>query len=247
MNIPPDGFLEKLAIASSALQEAEDLLRNAGFKVPEENVYINEKDKVKFPRKYIRTVQYFKDKYNLDQILQRSDITSNISYHLQLSDFLNYIINRFGIGLTVESMFYKLAMVNILSIIEALIYGAAKNLHSKCSDGNETCKHNTKCNYYISSPKKLNFNQIIDILTSKDILNLSSEQKDLLKNLKKLRDNVHIWNLEFNEYTKNNYNLSNYNASIKFLYYIGKSLSSKIIEFERKKSADCFKMKFAGN
>lgn len=145
-----DEFLKKLAIESSALQEAEDLLRNSGLKVPEENIDIKEVEKVKVPRKYIRTVQYFKKKYNLSELLNNLAISDNISYHLQLSDFINYIINRFGIGLSVESMFYKIAIINILSIIEALLYGVALKLHSSCFIADKLCKHNINCKYYFN-------------------------------------------------------------------------------------------------
>lgn len=64
----------------------------------------------------------------------------------------------------------------------------------------------------------------------------------LLKCLKDLRDNVHIWDVKGNEYTGNKYNRDNYNNAMKILQHIDDSLTTKLREFEMNKMGDCFNL-----
>jgi hypothetical protein len=93
---PPVEFFEKLKNISTLLQESENILRANGIRFPDNNIVANSKQKIKIPRGYIRTVDTLKKKYYLNRFNNKL-ILKNIAYHLQFSDFINYLLNRFAI------------------------------------------------------------------------------------------------------------------------------------------------------
>lgn len=75
----------------------------------------------------------------------------NISYCLQLSDFYNFIVNRFYLWGSVRIMLYKHDFINLVSIIESLVLEAANNISTYCL----TCNKINKCKNHISK-KEIN-------------------------------------------------------------------------------------------
>ena len=92
---PPAEFFEKLKNISTLLQESENVLKTNGIRFPEKNIVANSNQKIQNPKGYIRTVDTLKKKYHLNRFHNKT-IIKNIAYHLQFSDFINYLLNRFG-------------------------------------------------------------------------------------------------------------------------------------------------------
>ena len=102
---------------SALLAENENLLRCAGLNPPAANAALPPEKKIQFPSGYIRTVGHFKFRYHLSEIFPTKATRHNVTYALEVSDLMNYIVNRINIWGPVEVIFYKLAIVNIVSIM----------------------------------------------------------------------------------------------------------------------------------
>ena len=81
---------------SELLRKNEELLREDGFDLPNENFVVGDWYKIKIPSGYIRNTTYFYEKYHLDSIVKEWQVKANIAYSFQLSDFYNYLFNRFN-------------------------------------------------------------------------------------------------------------------------------------------------------
>lgn len=237
-----DEFKSKLLEASKALHEAENILRAEGLNVPEENVALNDFDRIQIPKGYIRTVKEFREKYELDDHIGIETLCRNLAYALQTSDFINYLLNRFNIGLSVGQLFYKLAIINMVSALEGILYGIVKRLNRFCRENGVVCKHNANCAYYVKSPNKYNFPDLLDCLREKAILELGEKIEDILKEIKGLRDNVHIWDVEDNEYLSQKYTRLTYNKLVLILRRIRDELPNGLSQFKEERNDNCTKM-----
>lgn len=216
---------------SSLIQDAEDLVRNNGIDVPKEQPQLSQDKKVQFPRGYIRKTRYFEDKYAL-KALVGEEVSRNIAYALQLSDVFNYFFNRFNIGLSAGSLLYKYGLINVISVIESILYGCYIQQREWCIDAEGgVCRNNQQCTFYLKSINKLNFRSLINILRSKKLLILSTEQEKHLFHLKHLRDNIHSWKVEDNEFLSGMYTLESYNRAICLLEEVSIQLSKSVVEF----------------
>ena len=86
MNIPEDTkekIKENNRKISELLLENENLLRQDGLKVPEQNFALENDYKIKVPRGYIRSKEYLIFKYHLQNVASDWVIRSNIGYALQ--------------------------------------------------------------------------------------------------------------------------------------------------------------------
>ena len=153
-----DEYIEQLKIVSDALQLAQNILLENEIDIREPKVMVDQWKKIQIPKGHIRKVQDFLDKYDLKCLISEVNLQKNIAYSLQTSDFINLLLNRFHIGLSVGSIFYKLSILNIFCVIEALVYGIVDDLHAHCIKGSSVCKHNRNCQYYMKSIKKQKFN-----------------------------------------------------------------------------------------
>lgn len=113
---------------SALLTENENLLRSAGLNPPAANAALPPEKKIQFPSGYIRTVRHLKSSYHLSSIFPTRATRHNVTYALEVSDLMNYIVNRINIWGSVEIIFYKLAIINIVSIMESIILEAANNI-----------------------------------------------------------------------------------------------------------------------
>ena len=234
-------IVEKLKSIEQLLQEIEDYCKVIGLKIPEENLSLESKDKIKFPSGYIRTCAEFKEKYKFTVLFPYdSNLSMNLTYALQCSDVFNYFLSRFNISLSAGKIFIKMATINIFSIIESILYGIAKNLHGYCR--NKNCGYTNNCDYYVKS--KYNFRELIELLQKKIIFNIDEEGKNIILDLKKTRDYIHIWDVENNEYMDELYNIENYNKLILLLKTILEYIPEKLEKFRINRSHECkFKKK----
>lgn len=201
---------------SEILKENEEILKNAGFKPPVRNFTVEDKDKIDFPGGYIRTADMFYEKYHLCEIIAKVPRRRNISYALQLSDFYNYIANRFFVWGSVQTMFYKNAVINLVSILEALLLECANNI----------CCNPSECGNSIICPTRFNKNErnkVLDALDRINLLNITTFSDEEIKRIKTIigyRNRVHIRLATENEFKSDDFTIKLYNEVIGYLQRI---------------------------
>jgi len=239
MNDCNDQYAEALKAASNAFQSAHDILVENDINVLQPKIKIDQWDKVRVPKGHIRKVDDFIQKYDLNYLLADRKLRKNIAYSLQTSDFINFLHNRFNITLSVGSIFYKLSILNIFSILEAIIYGILNDLHQFCTTKGQVCNKQRNCQYYVKSIRKLQFNPAVDLLMEKRVLNLKPSDRELLFEYNDLRNNVHIFLSEDNEFLSEKYNRKVYNKLIFILRKMSRNLRINLLEFEDNRDIHC--------
>ena len=232
-------FKNRLKNVSIELSQLEKLLSENGIDVPNSNISLSDDEKIWLPIGYIRTVSYYLNEYHLNKIFNDKIIARNIAYALQASDLFNYFLNRFRIGLSVGRIFFKHAIINHFSIIEALLYGIVKQFHDFCFFENSVCRYNTTCFYYFKNAEKYTFEQLIQKLIDNELLNIPSDIKNKLLLNKGLRDNIHIWDTNSKDYFNEEYCLENYNFLVLILKLIRDDLKNSIDEFKKRRNNNC--------
>src|SRR6056297_2295701 len=149
-----NSYLNKI---NKNIQGLEDYLNKLGLNTPIDNIVFEENRGIKIPTGYIRKRKTFQKMYDLDFLIldEENQFKRNICYALQLSDLYNYFINRFNITLSCGKLFMKNAIINLFSIIEAILMGTALRLNTYCNKDYKICKNNRTCSLYIKSPKYL--------------------------------------------------------------------------------------------
>ena len=222
---------------SRLFEENEKIVREAGYEPPCVNFAVELKDRVKVPSGYIRTSEEFRKKYHLDKIVDKKNIRNNISYALQLSDYYNFILNRFNVWGSIEIMLYKQAFINIISIIEALILESSTRINLHC----QKCKDIGKCKNNICKFDRENMKKAAEKLYELGILEISQIELNRIVELYDYRNKIHIRLNEQNEFLDKKYNRDLYNETIELMQKIDDSLwknavplYSNCIGFERK-------------
>ena len=141
---------------SELLQENEALLKQAGYDPPAKNVTLPQDQLIQFPNGYIRTTCAFSERYHLKSIFPLLYSRQNITYALEVSDLMSYVVNRINIWGPVQTVFYKLATINLVSIIEAIILEAANNICSHASQ----CGKTEKCDKHFSREERNNVKSV---------------------------------------------------------------------------------------
>lgn len=198
---------------SELLSVNEHLLEEAGYNPPVNNYVFEIDDKIKIPTGYVRTVNKFTIDYKLNDLILENTTRKNIAYALQLSDYYNYIVNRFNIWGPVETMFYKQMFVNVISVIEALILESSNRINGVCKE----CDKSPRCSNVINKSSRANMKDALKRLHELGIVTLSSEETDRLIELYDLRNKIHIRLNEQNEFLSDVFNIELYNESIIFL------------------------------
>lgn len=223
---------------SNHLLVLEELIRNL-HNPPYQNINPNEFDLIQIPSKYVRKASYFKNEFGLNQLIKESNRIDNISYALQLNDLFDFIIHRLGVFGVIKTLVYKYAIINIHAIIEAIIFSTYENLNSYCWFDKNICSKNSKCNLYVKSPNKLNFEQLIKRFKSDFNFDFDIESVILIKSL---RDNIHIQEIKYSEWAASSkYNHDNYLLGNKILRQLKNDLPSKISAFKRQREFGCAK------
>lgn len=194
---------------SELLTENETLCRLMGLDPPATNFAPSVKKRIHFPSKYIRTKKFYISKYKLHHFFSNKEVVSNVAYSLQMSDLYNYILNRFYVFGSLETMIYKAAIINYVCIIESLIGQVFDDMHAYCG----SCPDHDRCEFFM--PKKKNFVQKLDAIESKGILNLSPEQFKQIREAYHLRNHMHIYSAaKENEYKTKSFDRKLHNSII---------------------------------
>ena len=211
------------------LNENENILRDAGYNPPMTNYALERTEKIGFPSRYIRTVLSFNEKYHLREICPNRVIRHNITYALEASDLINYIMNRINIWGSVETIFFKLAIVNFVSIMEAIILEAANNI---CCNANN-CVKTKKCYYHFSKEERNNARKAVEKLTLIGILNFDSDKLSRVQEIIDLRNRIHIRLTKGNEMNLEDFNLELYNEVVSILQDIDTQIFEKAVPHYR--------------
>lgn len=215
---------------SRLLLENESLFKDAGYAPPSKNYVVEDFLRIKIPSGYIRTSNNFSNKYHLNSIVHDSNVKKNISYSLQLSDFYNFLLNRVYIWGSVQTMLYKNDIINIVSIIEALVLEATCNVRDHCAN----CQSINRCKNHISKEEKNKLKPAIKKLCSIGILNFSTDTANKIRALVDLRNRVHIRLANNNEFLDSKFNLEQHNNAILLLLEIAEELNSKVVPYYNK-------------
>lgn len=222
---------------SNLFEENERIIREAGYKPPCVNFVVEKDNRVNVPSGYIRTSGEFWKKYHLVEIVEKRNVRNNISYALQLSDYYNFILNRFNVWGSIETMLYKQAFINVISIIESLILESSARINLNC----QKCKYIGKCKNNICKDDRKNMKNAIEKLYKLGILDVSRTDLDRLIELYDYRNKIHIRLNKQNEFLDGKYNIKLYNETIELMQKIDDSLwknavplYSKCIGFEGK-------------
>lgn len=213
-------YLENNKLISSLLKENEELIKDSGYNPPVNNYAADKNARVNIPSGYIRTSGDFWCRYHLSEIVQDRNVRNNISYALQLSDYYNYLLNRFNIWGSIEIMLYKQAFINEVSIIEALILESATRINKFC----QKCNNIGICKNNICRDDRENMKKASKKLYELGVLDLSKEEFSQLQDSYDYRNKIHIRLNEQNEFLDQKYNLKLYNATIMLMQRIDECL-----------------------
>lgn len=238
-----ENFKKNLKKAEEFLQSAENILNKNNVNTPIENVSLENYEKISFPTGYIRKASYFEQSYNLYGLFEDKDKVKNIAYALQTTDLFNYFLNRIDIKFSVGKIFVKYAIINAFSIIEGILYSTVKPLHNFCFDKNDNCcKNNMNCDYYLKKHTKYPFQKLVEEYNEKELLHFDNKTKKLILEIKDLRDNIHIYDVEENEFIDSTYDIKNYNKIMKLIKNIKENLYQNIMSFEFQRAENCIKV-----
>ena len=212
---------------SSLISKNELIIRNAGYKPPVVNFAIEKENRIKIPSGYIRTSGEFWKQYHLFDIVDNNNVRNNISYALQLSDYYNFIVNRFYVWGSIEIMLYKQAFVNIVSIIEALILETSNNINRYCKN----CPRIGKCAKNITRDSRDNMKKAAVKLWELGILDFGKTEIDEIIEMYDYRNKIHIRLNEQNEFLDNKYNIELYNRGILYLQMVDDNLWKRGVQY----------------
>jgi len=243
----------KIEEVNNLLQQIEDVIRNSGINTPVENVLL--KNRIKLPSKYIRKLDYFREHYKLGLFKDR-ELANNISYSLQYTDCLNYVLSRttLGIdGLSVGTIWRKYAIISVTSIIEAYLAGIVEYIADKCSpcDKKRNCIKYSKIggkSIYILLEKinlrnhMVSYDESLKIINS--IVHIDGKLSEELDRLRKVRNHIHLQFIEnvdgqkkvrIRDFKKNEkrYSIREYNKAIEALHALPNLFDQVIEELRR--------------
>ncbi len=210
---------------SKLLQENENILRKEGYNPPVKNFSLSQQQKIKIPSGYIRTVTKFNQKYHLVEIFPNRETRHNVTYALEVSDLFNFIFNRTNIWGSVSVILYKLAIVNLVSIIEAIILEATNNICYQAS----SCEKTKKCSYHFTKSERNNARKALEKLTLLNILDYDEVELARLQEIIDLRNRIHIRLTNGNEMKRADYHFHLYNEVILFLQSIDEQIYTNAV------------------
>ncbi|MEA3273509.1 MAG: hypothetical protein U9Q72_02870 [Patescibacteria group bacterium] len=128
-----------------------------------------------------KSAHYYKKEWSFIEFVPARE---NITYQLQYLEYMTNLYNDYQMYLTIESLHCKNMMITIASIMECALYDLLYQLARKRSD--------------IGFDEREDFLAMIDLGFRGGLLN--EQMKNLLHELRKVRNFVHISNLEHKEY-----------------------------------------------
>ena len=203
----------------------ETILRESGYDPPMLNYTVARAEKIRFPAGYIRTVAAFNAKYHLQEICPNRATRHNITYALEASDLINFIMNRVNIWGSVETIFFKLAIVNFVSIIEAILLEATNNI---CCNA-DSCGKTKTCYYHFSRNERNNAKLAVKKLVSVGIMDFDKEELSRIEEIIDLRNRIHIRLTQGNEMKMDDFTLDLYNEVVALLQNIDMQIYKKAV------------------
>ena len=206
------------------LKENEALCKQMGYAPPASNFAPTPRNRIHFPTKYVRTKNYYENKYRLSEFFSNKKVVNNVAYSFQMSDLYNFILNRFYVFGPLEAMIYKTAIINYVCIIESLIGQVFDDMHKFCGQCN---KHNS-CEFFM--PKSNNFSVKLKAIEKTGILNLSSEQFSQIREYYQLRNHIHIYTTaNKNAFNTKSFDRKHHNTIIKIMQAVTVSLYNDML------------------
>lgn len=223
-------IIENNKKVSELLAANEKILLASGYDVPKENFAFDPESeqglRIQVPTGYIRTKSHYMSEYALFKICNGDNSSaSNIAYSLEVSDFYNYIFNRFGIYGAILSMVYKQATINIVSIIEIIIKSYMQTLQQKCKN----CPVNNMCKGRITKNSVISiFKKQLDEYKNKKIFDWPDEKYQAIKDFYDYRNHIHISKATENEYKNHLHSRDRYNQAISMMKEIDTDMKTQI-------------------
>lgn len=237
-------YKSKLKDAETILHDCENILRNNGVVGPVDHPRVTQKDKIWFPAGYIRKADHFRDDYGLRKLINDLSTRNNVAYALQLSDLLNYIINRFYLGdYSVGNTFYRMATAHVFTIVESILCGLTNHLHEHCTNKAVTCRKADKCDLYFKKAGRYTFPKLLKKLQENAITQLSDTDIIKLEELKAIRDRFHMWDTDDSDFHDAKFKISDYNDAIELLKSIRDTTVESFPSFQAKQVFGCPKAK----
>ena len=227
-------FFRQITIS---LENLENEIRST-YDTPKENIQKEDFLLANIPDNYIRTAEYFRVNYRLSQMISNRIQINNIAYSLQIGDFLNYILYRINLFGVIKNLFIKSAIINNFSIQEGILYSSAMTLNEYCRFDDKPCKNNTKCKYYIKSRNQLTFNSLFQTFQEKIGFH-HDKYREILFKLKEIRDNIHLEDIIYSEWTKDRYSMEQYYNAELSLRYLKLQLHGSLAEFRTNRRIGC--------
>ncbi len=224
---------------SIAMSKLEELIRK-DYATPTDNLNrgLFKNKMIKLPSNYIRRLDYFRDKYKLYRFIPDPVVLKNVTYTLGYSDFLNYLINRLNTWGYIENLLIKNAIINLVSIHEALIIGVLSKLRLFCNIDKNVCKYSSNCNFYIKTQKDAKYKKSLELFNSKigfDAQNIYEQ----LSEINEIRNKIHLGLSIESDLLNKSYSIENYNKALKLLIYLSNNLEGLILDFSAKREVNC--------
>lgn len=206
-------IVENNAKITKLLKENEYLAKSEGLNIPNENYAVAPAEKIQIPSGYIRVNEAFSSKYHLGEIVKSDAVRKNIAYSLQLSDLHNYIMNRIHIWGSVETMFIKSAVINLVSVMEAIVSECAENI----------CCNPSACTSIKTCPRHFNRNQraqpylALEKMKELGIVDYDDSKMSRIKEIIDYRNRVHIRLAKDNEFKSADFDIELYNEVMSLL------------------------------
>ena len=237
--MPNSEIQDAFNVASKAIRHLEELIRKETG-IDSGDLNRDNYDLIKMPQKYIRTREYFSQTFQLKDLIDDINLRDSICYALMQSDLHRYLIYRFNMYGIVQKIFIKTAIINLVSIIEAVLIGTLKKLHGFCIVTGTVCKYNSNCSTYIRSTTHIKSNQVI--LTYREKIgttNLDDDIYEIIEKLIGIRNKVHLSIIDVHEFGSKDYSFTNYVNGLKVLRYLRDNLPSLNEKFLRIRLSSC--------
>jgi hypothetical protein len=223
---------------TNALANLETEIRLT-YDTPNENINKDQFLLANIPDNYIRTAEYYRVNYRLNQMIIDRIQINNIAYSLQLSDFFNYMLYRINLFGVIKNLFIKNAIINIFSIQEGILYSSLMSLNSYCRFNGNICRNNSTCQYYVKSRNQLTFNSLLQ--TFQDRIGFYHVRyRDIMFKLKEIRDNVHLEDVQYSEWAETErYSIDQYHDALLSLRYLKFQLHTSLTAFIARRNNGC--------
>lgn len=174
---------------SKLLEENENLYLSELSDLDRRLFPIDQENKIVIPNDYIRKKDQFIEDYKLNNIIYSFNHQSNIAYLMQYADLNSYFMSRFKIFGQLEKVHYYYSLINLESILEIILKEIADKYRDICKECNIP-KH--KCSKIISKEIYGNLKLLLCQLNEFQIISISSEDVENLKELIDVRNQIHI-------------------------------------------------------